>query len=56
MDFEKLVQSRQSDRKYRPQPVEKEKLLIPDAGHGEAYTRDPETYFSTVRAFVEKYI
>lgn len=35
---------------------EKEKLLIPDAGHGEAYTRDPETYFSTVRAFVEKYI
>lgn len=27
MDFEKLVQSRQSDRKYRPQPIEKEKLL-----------------------------
>lgn len=27
MDFEKLVQARQSDRRYKPQPVEKEKIL-----------------------------
>ena len=34
----------------------KEKLIIPDAGHAEAYLRDPQLYFSTIRNFIEKEI
>lgn len=30
----------------------KEKLVIEDAGHGVSYLRDPQTYFSTVKAFL----
>lgn len=35
---------------------EKEKLLIEDAGHGEAYLRNPELYFTTVRNFLADYV
>lgn len=33
---------------------DKEKLVIKDAGHGVSYLRDPQTYFSTVKAFLYK--
>lgn len=35
---------------------DKEKLLVPDAGHGEAYLREPELYFSTVHEFISRYV
>ena len=35
---------------------EKQKLLIEDAGHGEAYLRDPERYFLAVRKFIFPYL
>ena len=35
---------------------EKECLSIPGAVHGEASWEDPELYWSTVEAFLEKYI
>ena len=34
----------------------KEKLIIEDAGHAEAYLRDPEKYFSTVKAFLLRFV
>lgn len=35
---------------------DKEKLSVPGAGHGEASWQDPELYWSTVEAFLDKYI
>lgn len=35
---------------------DKEKLLVPDAGHGEAYLREPELYFNTVHEFISRYV
>ena len=35
---------------------DKEKLLVPDAGHGEAYLREPELYFDTVHEFISRYV
>ena len=35
---------------------EKEKLLIRDAGHGEAYLRDPQVYFTVLRDFLSRYV
>lgn len=35
---------------------EKERLSIPGAGHGEAAAADPELYWSTVAAFLEKHV
>ena len=34
----------------------KEKLLIRDAGHGEAYLRDPQRYFTVLRDFLSRYV
>jgi len=35
---------------------EKEKLSVPGADHGTASTADPDGYWSTVEAFVERYV
>jgi uncharacterized protein len=44
------------DELYDAAPVEKEKLIIPGAGHGEAENVDPELYWSTIWNFVGNYI
>lgn len=36
--------------------AEKEKLTIPNAGHGVAATTDPSLYWSTVEAFLNKHL
>lgn len=36
--------------------ADKERLSIPGAGHGEASWEDPELYWATVEAFLDKYI
>ncbi|WP_407638888.1 alpha/beta hydrolase [Bacillus niameyensis] len=41
---------------YNAANVEKDKLIIPGAGHGEAEMVDPETYWNKVWKFVDKYI
>lgn len=44
------------DTLYKAASCEKERLVIPGAAHGESAVVDPEKYFSTVKAFIEKYI
>ncbi len=44
------------DEVYEAANVEKEKLVIPGAGHGDAVKVDPEKYWHTVWNFVGKYI
>jgi len=41
---------------YEAANVEKQKLIIPEAGHGDAEKVDPVTYWNTVWGFVGKYI
>ncbi len=41
---------------YEAATVDKEKLIIPGAGHGEAEQVDPELYWSTIWSFVGNYI
>lgn len=41
---------------YEAAPVEKEKLIIPGAGHAEAVMVNPELYWNTVWEFVGRYI
>ncbi|WP_313803687.1 alpha/beta fold hydrolase [Cytobacillus sp.] len=41
---------------YNAANVEKDQLIIPGAGHGEAEKVDPDKYWHTVWGFVEKYI
>ena len=36
--------------------ADKERLSVPGAGHGEAAKEDPELYWATVEAFLDKYI
>lgn len=55
-DEDTFVPSYMLDEVYEAANVPKEKLLIPDAGHGGAASENPETYWSTVDAFVGKYI
>ncbi|MDX8044437.1 alpha/beta hydrolase [Gracilibacillus sp. S3-1-1] len=44
------------DTVYNAADVDKEKLIIPGAGHGEAVQVDPNLYWSTVWGFVDRYI
>lgn len=44
------------DDVYEAAKVEKEKLIIPKAGHGDAEKVDPITYWNTVWTFIENYI
>ncbi|HDR7690345.1 alpha/beta hydrolase [Bacillus toyonensis] len=44
------------DQVYNAAKVEKEKLIVPGAGHGEAEKVDSNKYWNTVWKFVEKYI
>ncbi|MCM3586583.1 alpha/beta hydrolase [Mesobacillus maritimus] len=55
-DQDTFVPFEMVDEVYEAANVEKEKLIIPEAGHGDAEKVDPETYWNTVWEFVEKYI
>lgn len=43
-------------RVYESAACEKQQLVIPGAAHAEAAGKDPELYFGTVKAFIEKYM
>ncbi|MBK3496292.1 alpha/beta hydrolase [Viridibacillus sp. YIM B01967] len=55
-DKDTFVPYEMLDDVYNAANVEKEKLIIPGAGHGEAEKVDPEKYWNTVWGFVNKYI
>jgi fermentation-respiration switch protein FrsA (DUF1100 family) len=55
-DKDTFVPYEMLDKVYEAAAVEKEKLVIKGAGHGQAATVDPELYWSTIWNFVEKYI
>ncbi|WP_260472004.1 alpha/beta hydrolase [Bacillus salinus] len=55
-DQDTFVPYEMIDDVYEAAKVEKEKLVIPGAGHGEAEKIDPDLYWRTIWGFVEKYI
>ncbi|MFF5994773.1 alpha/beta hydrolase [Lysinibacillus sp. KU-BSD001] len=55
-DGDTFVPYEMLDDVYNAAQVEKEKLIIPNAAHGDAVKVDPDTYWETVWRFVGKYI
>ncbi|SEN85956.1 hypothetical protein SAMN05192533_12343 [Mesobacillus persicus] len=55
-DADTFVPFEMLDEVYNAANVEKERLIIPEAGHGDAEKVDPVTYWNTVWGFVENYI
>ncbi|MFF3099577.1 alpha/beta hydrolase [Viridibacillus arvi] len=55
-DKDTFVPYEMLDEVYNAANVDKEKLIIPGAGHGEAEKVNPEKYWNTVWGFVNKYI
>ncbi|HDX9614799.1 TPA: alpha/beta fold hydrolase [Bacillus toyonensis] len=55
-DTDTFVPFEMLDQVYNAAKVEKEKLIVPGAGHGEAEKVDSNKYWNTVWKFVEKYI
>ncbi|WP_175639214.1 alpha/beta hydrolase [Metabacillus schmidteae] len=55
-DADTFVPFEMLDEVYNAADVEKEKLIIPEANHGDAEKVDPETYWNTVWGFVDFYI
>lgn len=55
-DADTFVPFEMLDEVYNAANVDKEKLIIPYAGHGDAEKVDPVTYWNTVWNFVENYI
>ncbi|MCU9612665.1 alpha/beta hydrolase [Caldibacillus lycopersici] len=55
-DADTFVPYEMLDEVYNAANVDKQKLVIPGAGHGEAEKVDPQTYWSTIWGFVGKYI
>ncbi len=55
-DADTFVPFEMLNKVYEAANVEKEKLIIPKAGHGEAEKVDPDTYWNGVWRFVGKYM
>ncbi|WP_121612525.1 alpha/beta hydrolase [Mesobacillus foraminis] len=55
-DADTFVPFEMLNKVYEAANVEKEKLIIPKAGHGEAEKVDPDTYWNGVWSFVGKYM
>ena len=55
-DQDSFVPYEMVDEVYEAAKVEKEKLVIPEAGHGMAASVDPELYWSTVWDFVDRFV
>ncbi|MGY3717817.1 alpha/beta hydrolase [Sutcliffiella cohnii] len=55
-DADTFVPYEMLEEVYEATTVDKEKLVIPGAGHGEAEKVDPETYWNTIWQFVGKYM
>lgn len=55
-DADSFVPYQMLDEVYNATDVEKEKLIIPGAEHGDAEKVDPELYWSTLWGFVNNYV
>lgn len=55
-DADTFVPFEMLDKVYEEANVEKEKLVISGANHGDAEKVDPEAYWGTVWRFVDRYI
>lgn len=55
-DADTFVPFEMMNEVYEAANVEKEKLIIPEANHGDAEKVDPEIYWNTVWGFVDQYI
>lgn len=55
-DADTFVPFEMLDKVYEVANVEKERLVIPEAGHGDSEKVNPELYWSTVWGFVGNYI
>ncbi len=55
-DKDTFVPFEMLDKVYEASKVEKEKLVIKGAGHGEAANVNPDLYWNTLWGFVDKYI
>lgn len=55
-DTDKFVPFFMLDELYNTSQVEKEKLIIPNAGHAKASAVNPNLYWSTVENFLNKYV
>lgn len=55
-DSDTFVPSHMVDELYSAAKVEKEKLIIPGAGHAKSKDVDPELYWSTIITFINRYV
>lgn len=55
-DADTFVPSHMVDELYSAATVEKEKLIIPDAGHAKSKDVDPKLYWSTIITFINRYV
>ena len=55
-DSDTFVPSHMLDELYSAAKVEKEKLIIPGAGHAKSKDVDPELYWSTIMTFINRYV
>ncbi len=55
-DIDTFVPYQMLDKLYSVSPVEKQKLVISGAEHAQSQEVNPELYWSTISAFLDKYI
>ncbi|WP_066318849.1 alpha/beta hydrolase [Bacillus sp. FJAT-29814] len=55
-ESDSFVPFEELDEVFKAAKVEKERLTIPGAGHGEAEKVDPKKYWGTIWSFVDKYM
>ncbi len=53
-DSDAMISVQMSKELYEAASCEKELLIVKGAGHGQAQEKDPETYFGTIRDFLDK--
>ena len=53
-DSDAMISVQMSRELYEAASCEKELLIVKGAGHGQAQEKDPETYFGTIRDFLDK--
>lgn len=55
-DADAMISVQMSKDLYEMAGCEKELLVVEGAGHAQSQDKDPETYYGTVKAFLERYV
>ena len=53
-DSDAMISVQMARELYAAASCKKELLIVKGAGHGQAQEKDPETYFGTIRDFLDK--